>query len=59
MEDEGLPFPGSDFFELITAYQTPPDAWFFSFPPFLVLLLWLAPLGTASGTRPRCCTPIC
>ncbi|MFS2409098.1 hypothetical protein AAH210_18105, partial [Phocaeicola vulgatus] len=26
MEDEGLPFPGSDFFELITAYQTPPDA---------------------------------
>ena len=21
MEDEGLPFPGSDFFELITAYQ--------------------------------------
>ena len=26
MEDEGLPFPESDFFELITAYQTPPDA---------------------------------
>ena len=25
-EDKGLPFPGSDFFELITAYQTPPDA---------------------------------
>jgi len=33
MEDKGLPFPGSDFFELTWAYQTPPDAWFFSFPP--------------------------
>ena len=34
-----------------------PNVNFSAFQPWL-LLLWLAPLGTTSGTRPDCCTPI-
>ena len=42
MEDEDLPFPGSDFFEPITA--SPNSTWrvIFQLSTFLVLLLWLA-----------------